>query len=247
MLYPTGLQSGRLVKRYKRFLADIEQDNGEVLTIHCPNTGSMRACLAPGELVWYSTSDNTKRKYPHTWEITTTPSGHLAGINTNLSNHLVETALDDGAIEPLSDYSKCRREVRYGKEKSRIDFLLSGHPDDERPCYVEVKNVTLMETEGQGLFPDSVSERGTKHLRELMAIKQEGARAVLLYCVQHQGIDWVEPATRIDPVYSDTLAEAVKEGVEVLAYRADIEPNNIDNPIQLTTRLPVKIGANSVF
>ncbi|RYE12489.1 MAG: DNA/RNA nuclease SfsA [Sphingobacteriales bacterium] len=191
-----------LVQRYKRFLADIILPNGDSITVHCPNTGSMKNCIQPMSSCWYSTSTSTARKYPNTLEVVTTPSGDLAGINTSRSNHLVATAICDGIIVELQGYDNVRREVVYGNEKSRIDFLLER---ENEKCFVEVKNVTLMETKGQGLFPDAVSDRGAKHLRELMQMVREGHRAVLLYCVQHTGIRSVEPADTIDPLYGKTL------------------------------------------
>lgn len=210
-----------LVQRYKRFLADIVLPTGEAITVHCPNTGSMKNCIAPMAPCWYSVSTSSARKYPQTLEIVTTPSGDLAGINTARSNGLVESAIQSGVIQELTGYTSLRREVVYGNEKSRIDFLLERA--DEK-CFVEVKNVTLMEAKGQGLFPDAVSERGTKHLRELMQMVREGHRAVLLYCVQHTGIEWVEPADAIDPIYGKILREAIAAGVEVIAYGAEIKP-----------------------
>ncbi|MCP8899240.1 DNA/RNA nuclease SfsA [Gilvimarinus xylanilyticus] len=227
-------QKGVLVKRYKRFLADIIDAEGQALTIHCPNTGSMRECISEGSPCWYSHSDSKTRKYPHTWEVATTPSGHWAGINTGRANHLVREALDAGLIEPLADYSQIQAEVKYGAEKSRIDFLLSGNGPD---CYVEVKSVTLMEAPGEGLFPDAVSARGTKHLRELISMVEQGHRAVLLFCVQHTGIERVSPADHLDPAYGKTLREAAHAGVEVLAYGARIDPENSE--IALDRALPV--------
>jgi sugar fermentation stimulation protein A len=211
----------QLVKRYKRFLADVLVPGGALITVHCPNTGSMKNCLAPMSPCWYSHSDNPARKYPNTLEIVTTPKGDLAGINTLRANTLVETAMAAGIIRELVGYDRIRREVVYGSEKSRVDFVLEKL--GER-CYVEVKNVTLMEAEGQGLFPDAVSERGCKHVRELMQMRRQGHRAVLVFCVQHTGIQWVEPADAIDPLYGKTLRQAVAEGVEVLAYKAEINP-----------------------
>ncbi len=226
----------QLVQRYKRFLADVILPSGETITVHCPNTGSMKNCIQPMSPCWYSTSANATRKYPHTLEIVTTPSGNLAGINTARSNALVETAIGDNVISELQGYSNVRREVVYGNEKSRIDFLLER---DSEKCFVEVKNVTLMEAKGQGLFPDAVSERGTKHLRELMQMVRDGHRAVLLYCVQHTGIEWVEPADAIDPLYGKTLREAIACGVEVIAYAAHMEPAL--NVIELRKSLPIII------
>ena len=225
-----------LIQRYKRFLADVILPNGETVTVHCPNTGSMKNCIQPMSTCWYSTSTSATRKYPNTLEIVTTPSGDLAGINTARSNSLVETAICNGVISELQGYENIRREVVYGNEKSRVDFVLERGAEK---CFVEVKNVTLMEAKGQGLFPDAVSERGTKHLRELMQMVREGHRAVLLYCVQHTGIEWVEPADVIDPLYGKTLREAMAVGVEVIAYGAELRPEL--GRIVLQKKLTVKI------
>ncbi|WP_153912315.1 DNA/RNA nuclease SfsA [Shewanella sp. TC10] len=219
MDFTPALQQGTLIKRYKRFLADVRLDDGTEITIHCPNTGSMKNCLFPDEKVWFSTSDNPKRKYPNTWEIAQTTQGHLIGINTGRANALAEEAINAGVITELSGYSSLRREVKYGDENSRIDILLS---DDSRPlCYVEIKSCTLLE-QTVGYFPDSVTTRGQKHLRELMHMVSLGHRAVLLFVVQHTGINIVQAAEHIDPQYALLLKQAVSSGVEVLAYRAEL-------------------------
>lgn len=227
MKFHPAFEQGQLLKRYKRFLTDVRLPDDNQITIHCPNTGSMKNCLAPGEPVWFSTSDNPKRKYPNTWEVATTPSGHLAGINTGRANALVVEAIESGVVTELQGYQQLKTEVKYGEERSRIDILLSD--DDQPDCYVEVKNVTLLDElePGLGLFPDSVSDRGRKHLRELMAMVAQGHRAVLFYCVQHTGIERVKAADLIDPKYAQTLAQAVEAGVEVLAYGAEISPEEI--------------------
>lgn len=235
---PIPWQEARLLRRYKRFLADVRLSDGSEQTIHCPNTGSMKNCLLPDSPCWFSTSDNPKRKYPHTWEVATTPGGHLAGINTGRANALVERAIERGLIAELRGYGQLRREVRYGEEKSRVDFLLSGDAGD---CYVEVKSVTLMEEEGHGCFPDAVSERGSRHLRELQTIADRGHRAVLLFCVQHTGVRRVTPADHIDPVYGETLRRAASAGVQVLAYGADIDPAR--SLIELARPLPVALAS----
>jgi sugar fermentation stimulation protein A len=228
-----ALKQAQFLRRYKRFLADIRLPTGEEVTLHCPNTGAMTNCLAPMTPCWYSTSNNTARKYAHTLEIVTTPTGDLAGIHSARANQLVEIAIRDGVIAELQGYETLQREVVFGTQKSRVDFVLS---NAQQRCFVEVKSVTLMEAQGQGLFPDAVSERGTKHLRELMQECAAGNRAVLLFCVQHTGIEWVEPARQIDPVYAATLCEAVAVGVEVLAYRTHIDPHG--SHMKLTTQLP---------
>ena len=204
MKYPEILQEARLIRRYKRFMADVKLDNGAEITLHCPNTGSMKNCLYPGLRVWFSDSHNPKRKYPCTWEQAEIPVKFgdeekmtLAGLNTSRANALVEELLKNSGVAALSQYQNIRREVKYGSENSRVDFLLTneGLPD----CYLEVKSVTLAMGDGLGLFPDAVTSRGTKHLRELTEICEQGGRAVLFFCVQHTGIDRVAPADEIDP------------------------------------------------
>ena len=232
MYFIPSLKQAVLIKRYKRFLADIRLESGKITTIHCPNTGSMKTCVCEGSPCWYSISDNPKRKYPCTWEIATTDTGHLAGINTSRANHLVREAIESQIIVELQGYSKIQAESRYGAENSRIDFLLSGGIQD---CYVEVKSVTLGLKDGTGLFPDAVSDRGAKHLRELITVVKSGARAVLVFCVQHTGIRIVSPADTIDPVYGKTLRKAVDNGVEVIAYGADSSPQEI------TLRRPIPV------
>ena len=228
MKFDPSLESGTLIKRYKRFLADVRLTNGDQITIHCPNTGSMKNCLSEGSSCWFSHSDNPRRKYPCTWEIATTPTGFLAGVNTGRANALVKEAIESGTIAELQGYRSLRTEVKYGAENSRIDLLLEAHPQHgEQRCYVEVKNVTLDMGNGLGLFPDSVSTRGSKHLRELAAVAEQGDRAVLLYCVQHSGIERVMPADDIDPEYGRTLRMAMAAGVEVLAYRAKLSADEI--------------------
>ena len=219
------LEQAILLKRYKRFLADIRLANGEEMTIHCPNTGSMKNCWAPETPCWFSRSNDPKRKLPGTLEITSTPDGFLVGVNTGRPNKLVREAIESGVIAELQGYSEIRPEVKYGDENSRIDLLLI---DGERRCYVEVKNTTLGVGDGRVLFPDAVTTRGAKHLRELMAMVEQGHRAVLVFCVQHSGAQSVGPADEIDPVYGQTLREAMDAGVEVLAYGCDLSAEEIN-------------------
>lgn len=228
MKFTPSLLEAKLLKRYKRFLADVQFEDGSTVTVHCPNTGSMKNCLVENSACWLSSSDNPKRKYRYTWEIATVMAGKKAGVNTGRANALVLEALEAGVIKELEGYSAIAKEVPYGDENSRIDFLLSGHPNAKaQKCYLEVKNVSYGEVGGRGLFPDSVSVRGQKHLRELRLMVEQGQRAVLLYCVQHSGIDWVEAAKDIDPDYAHTLKEAITAGVEVYAYRATLSDSEI--------------------
>ena len=239
MKFSPPLASALLIKRYKRFLADIKLPDGTVTTIHCPNTGSMKNCAIAGDRVWYSTAANPKRKYAYTWELNETQAGHFIGINTHRANALVKAAIELGQIKALKGYGAIDAEVKYGQENSRIDLLLSNH-STLPPCYVEVKSVTLCEPRGElniGYFPDSVSRRGTRHLRELMQVVDQGGRGVLIFCVQHSAIDSVRPALHIDPTYASTLASAVQSGVEVLAYRAALSPLDIS----LAEQLPVSL------
>jgi sugar fermentation stimulation protein A len=221
-------QQAIFLRRYKRFLADVQLADGRTVTVHCPNTGAMTNCLVPDSPCWISESPNPKRKYRYTWEIATAVGRKKAGINTGRANSLVMEAIRGGGVKQLKGYRKLAREVRYGEERSRIDLLLTDHPRQPgEACYVEIKNVTYGLTNGRGLFPDAVSARGCKHLRELMAMTARGQRAVLFFCVQHSGIQWVEPADEVDPLYGATLREAVINGVEVLAYRAKLSTQGI--------------------
>jgi len=225
MQFTPPLMHAHLLRRYKRFLADVRLHTGEQCTIHCPNTGAMTRCIVENSDCWFSVSDNPKRKYPFTWEIATTSTGHLAGIHSSKANYLVREAIDSGVIRELQGYTDIASEVRYGHENSRIDFLLTA--PDKAECYVEVKSVTLGLDNGDGLFPDAVSARALKHLRELISMVEAGHRAVLLFCVQHTGIQQVSPADEIDPLYGETLRLAIASGVEVIAYRAEISPEAI--------------------
>lgn len=215
------LRPARLIKRYKRFLVDVApggQNNDETLvTMHVANTGAMTGCATPGDTVWYSQSANAKRKYPHSWEINQTQDGHCICVNTLRANQLVEEALLAGSLIELADYDELSREVKYGLENSRIDFLLQSQ--GRRQAYIEVKSVTLLD-QGQGYFPDAVSLRGQKHLRELSLLAKQGHRAILLFAVLHSGIDSVTAATHIDPVYAQLLSQAEQAGVEIFAYKA---------------------------
>ena len=235
MRFPAPLVEGRLLQRYKRFLADVELADGSRVTAACPNTGSMLGCRDPGSRVWLSTSDSPTRKYRHTWEIVEA-AGTLVGINTGLPNRLVREAVETGVIAPLAGYASIRGEVAYGEEKSRVDLLLEspGRP----PCYVEVKNVTAAVQNRVALFPDAVSERGAKHLREFIRLKSQGARPVLVFCVQRADVDEVRPADAIDPAYGRTLREAIAAGVEVMAWRARVGIEAIAIETPLAVRCP---------
>ncbi len=218
MLFTPPLQSATLIKRYKRFLADVVTPEGQELTLHCPNTGAMTGCAAPGDTVWYSTSDNPKRKYAHTWELTETQQGAVICVNTLRANTLAKEAVLAGNIPELAGYNILKSEVKYGEENSRIDLMLQA--EGRRNCYIEVKSVTLAEKE-YGYFPDAVTARGQKHLRELMSVAAAGHRAVILFAVLHSAIDRFSPAHHIDAKYAQLLIEAQEKGVEILAWKAE--------------------------
>ena len=226
------LVKGRLLKRYKRFLADVKLESGEIVVAHCPNTGSMKRCQQENARVWLSKSDNPKRKLAYTWELVEVDQRYLACINTGYPNKLVGEAIANGIVKELAGYTNQKAEVKYG-EKSRIDWLLT--KDDGSKCYVEVKNVTLLEEDGQGYFPDAVTDRGRKHLHELARMVEEGHRAVLFFCVSHTGIEVVSPARHIDPKYTDAFYEVLDKGVEVIAYQVAIT----ENSMEISTSIPV--------
>jgi len=217
------LLEGRLLRRYKRFLADVELPGGEIITVHCPNTGAMTGCAEAGARVWLSVSDSKTRKYAHTWELVETSRG-MACIHSARANRVVREAVVAGRIPAFGDYPDIRSEVKYG-EGSRVDLLLEG---DVGRVFVEVKSVTLCREGGRGAFPDAVSERGRKHLRALQAVRDETTRAVLFFCVFHQGINSVNAAGDIDPRYREALQQAMTAGVEVLAWGASISPQGIE-------------------
>ncbi|AHL35954.1 XRE family transcriptional regulator [Pseudomonas brassicacearum] len=246
MRFSPALEEGRLIRRYKRFLADIETVHGELLTIHCPNTGSMLNCMAEGARVWFSRSSDPKRKLPGTWEIGETPQGRLACINTARANALIEEALRAGVISELNGFTGLKREVAYGQENSRIDFRLDY---ENSSAWVEVKSVTLgFEGTDVAAFPDAVTLRGAKHLRELACLAREGVRAVQLYCVNLSGIEAVRPAQEIDPVYAAALRDAVAAGVEVLAYGVTLTAEQmwVDRPLPVLLE-PLQLHPDSLF
>ncbi len=234
MQFTPALQPATLVQRYKRFLADVITPEGVALTLHCPNTGAMTGCATPGDTVWYSTSTNIKRKYPYTWEITQTADGEYICVNTLRANQLVKEAISQDLIPELCGYKTLKSEVKYGSESSRIDFMLQA--DDRPECYIEVKSVTLADKDN-GYFPDAVTLRGQKHLRELISVAAAGKRAVLLFAVLHSAIARFSPARHIDPKYAQLLNEAQKQGVEVLAYKAELSADNMT----LRSALPVSL------
>ena len=234
MQFPSPLIRGTLLKRYKRFLADVDLD-GSMVTAHCANPGSMLGLAEPGSPVWLSESDNPKRKLKFSWELVEVDLGAgpaLVGINTSHPNALVAGAIESGRIVELAGYTNLRREVKYGAN-SRIDILLEN--TDGNLCYVEVKNVHLMRENGLAEFPDSVTARGAKHLGELANMVAQGHRAVMVYLVQRNDAERMALARDIDPGYGAAFDAAMQAGVEAVAYRCALSPQKIE----VERRIPV--------
>ena len=231
MRFSSNLIRGTLIQRYKRFLADIRLADGEVVTVHCTNTGSMLGCKAPGSDVLISRSANLNRKLAYTWEMIRVDRIWV-GINTMHPNRLVAEAIEAGDVAELRGYDVIRREVKVSAH-SRLDLCLEGNSGF---CYVEVKNVTVS-FDGAAAFPDAVSERATKHLKELIRLKRQGHRAVVFFVVQRGDCDYFRPADEVDPEYGRWLRRAVKAGVEALPYTAKVTPREILLKQRLKIRL----------
>lgn len=227
MRFAQSLLPGRLISRYKRFLADIRLASGEIITAHCPNSGSMLGCAQPGFSVMVSVSTNPARRYKHTWELVD-PGTAWVGINTMRTNAIVAEALRAGKVAALQGFSGLQAEVPYG-ENSRIDFVLTSA---DQKVFVEVKNVTLAE-HGCAYFPDAITQRGRKHLHELMQVVAAGERGVMFFLVQRPDTHFFRPARRIDIAYSKTLAEAATKGVEILVYDCSVNEHEVvlRNPV----------------
>lgn len=223
MLFPSSLFFGTLVKRYKRFLVDVSLQDGNLITAHCPNPGRMHTCCAPGWKVALTYDDNPKRKLPYTLELVHNGVCWI-GVNTQRANGIVHEAIEQSSIEELRGYQEIQTEVPYG-ENSRIDFLLLS--DTFVPCYVEVKSVSLIGDQQNFLFPDAVTSRGLKHLKNLISEKEKGHRAVLLFLIQRSDGSFFSPAAHIDPKYAVALRQAHELGVEILPYMADISEKGI--------------------
>ena len=224
------LYSGELIKRYKRFIADVRLQDGRVVFAHCPNSGSMKGCSEPGRPVYLSYHDNPKRKLKYTWQLIKMPSS-LVGVNTLIPNQLVHQSIFQGMIPELDDYTSIQREVRIGAH-TRLDLVLEA--ENKPKCFVEVKNCTMVEN-STALFPDAVTSRGLKHLTTLMDLKKEGYRCVMFYVIQRMDALTFSPAKSIDPDYAKGLHDALKAGIEVLAYDVHIDTTQIylRNPLSL--------------
>jgi sugar fermentation stimulation protein A len=231
MHFSSRLIPGVLLQRYKRFLADVRLASGETVIAHCTNTGSMMGCKEPGSAVYLSRSDNLERKLPYTWELIQA-NGTWVGINTMHPNRLVAEAVKNGTLRELDTYPTIRREV-VTRQGTRLDLCLEGN---DCHCYVEVKNVTL-KIGGAAAFPDAISERGTRHLKELIRLKRRGYRAAVVFVIQREDCEIFRPADEIDPEYGRWLRRAIRAGVEALPYRAKVTPEEIVLGTRLETRL----------
>ncbi len=222
------LLAGRLVRRYKRFLADVELADGGTVTAHCPNSGSMLACAQPGRPVYLSRHDDPRRKLKYTWQLIDMPTS-LVGVNTQVPNRLVQLGVGGGRVPELSGYGHLKREVKTGRH-TRLDMVLE--QAGRRTCFVEVKNCTLV-TDGEACFPDAVTSRGLKHLQELQRLTAEGFRAVIFFLVQRMDARIFHPADHIDAAYGRELRRAVENGVQILAYDVaiDFETIRIRRPV----------------
>jgi sugar fermentation stimulation protein A len=237
MLLPDLLKRGKLIRRYKRFLADVELDSGEVVVVHCPNPGTMIGCAEPGSEILLRHSCDPKRKLPYTWVMTVVDNVHIS-VDTMLANKLLFEALSMRTIPELSHYSEVVPEYTYGD--SRFDFVLKGE-SNVPPCLVEVKSTTLAYGEC-GMFPDAQTVRGRKHLEGLIAARQNGLRAVQFYCVSRADVTTFSPADHIDKVYGETLRRAVEAGVEVMAWSIDVQPSGDRHAVTLAKPVSVVIG-----
>ncbi len=221
MQFKTKLVKGKLIKRYKRFLTDVELENGDVVIAHCTNSGSMKTCIEEGAPVYLTPHNDPKRKTQYTWEMIFI-NNHWIGINTSVPNILVFEAVRDKIIPQLNMYTEVRREVKFGD--SRFDVFAE---NNNEKCFIEVKNVTLRDGD-KATFPDAVTTRGLKHLKTLIDVKKAGIRAVMFYVIQRQDIESFSPAKDIDPNYAKGLKEAYENGVEIIPYMANVTPEGIE-------------------
>ncbi|MDZ7290088.1 MAG: DNA/RNA nuclease SfsA [candidate division KSB1 bacterium] len=235
------LQRAILLRRYKRFLAEVKLESGEIVTVHCPNPGSMLGCNKAGSAVIISDSGNPRRKLRWTLEMVHT-NGTWVGVHPNLANDIVVEAIEQGWLPELSGYAAIEREIKIGSD-TRIDLRLADHPAKiNQACYVEIKNVTLV-VNGTALFPDAQTARGRKHLRKLAKIAAAGQRAVMTYCIPHGGAERFAPAAMIDPEYAEILTEVHARGVEILPYVANVKP---DGEIRLVRRVPLSLELSNL-
>ncbi|MBT8334419.1 MAG: DNA/RNA nuclease SfsA [Deltaproteobacteria bacterium] len=229
MYFTSKLEQAVLICRYKRFLADVRLTDGSTLTIHCPNSGSMRSCSEPGSLVYFSQSGNPKRKYPHTLEMILAGATWV-GINTSRTNTIVAEAILNKEIAEIIEFDELKREVKTS-EGSRLDIMLTA---GAHKTYIEVKNCSLVD-DGYALFPDAITARGTKHLNELIRLVKDGHTGIIFYLIQRLDADRFRPAADIDPLYAETLRTAANQGVLVIAYQAAVTPESIN----VVKRVPV--------
>jgi sugar fermentation stimulation protein A len=236
-----ALIPGTLMKRYKRFLADVQLNDGRMVTAHCPNSGKMTACAEPGRPVYLSCHDNPKRKLKYTWEMIDMPDS-LVGVNTLIPNKLVKNAIENGLVDELKTYDQVVSEVRVG-QGSRLDLMLRKENGDS--CFLEVKNCTLVEGK-TAYFPDAVTARGRKHLLELQRLASEGNRCAMFYLIQRMDAEQFKPADHIDPAYGKELRQAYKNGVEILVYDVKIDLKRIRLNRQIPFSLEISIIKNLV-
>ncbi len=237
MRFQTDLVPARLIRRYKRFLADCTLADGTEITAHCANPGSMMGLAEPGTLVWLEPNDDPKKKLNYGWRLVDHENGHFTGVDTSLPNRVLRAALEAREIDALEAYTAVQPELKYG-ENSRVDFLLRG--DGLPDAYVEVKSVTLCRTPALAEFPDSVTARGTKHMNDLAQVARMGHRAVLLYLVQRTDCTHVGIAADIDPKYAAAHADATKAGVETLCIGTKVTPQGISIAAPLALGRPAR-------
>jgi len=231
MKFPSKLVRGILIQRYKRFLADVELEDGTVVVAHCTNSGSMKTCIEEGAPVYLSPAKDPKRKTKYTWEMIYINNAWI-GVNTLVPNKLAFDAIVENQIPKLVGYTTVKREVKFGD--SRFDIYCE---NDSKKCFVEVKNVTMKVGDG-ALFPDAVTTRGRKHLETLIEVKKQGMRAVMLYMIQRMDVDYFGTANHIDPEYGRSLKNAIDKGVEIIAVQVEVDPNEI----KILRELPVKLS-----
>lgn len=224
MRFPDDYQEGVLIQRYKRFLADVRLPSGDMVTVHCPNTGAMTGCAEPGSRVWLVPASNPRAKYAWGWRFVETPHG-LANIFSAGANGLFVDAFEAGKLVPFAGYTRLQKEVPYADGNSRADALLSGHPS-QPDCLVEVKSVTLCAEGGLGFFPDAPSARALKHLQHLVAEIEQGRQAALVFVIQHEGIDRVAPAAHIHPQYAEIFQASISKGLQIITLKANLDSGN---------------------